>query len=82
VTVEDMKQGISKPRNRVIARFFQELNMVEQWGSGVRRMTDACLAAGLPEPEHEGPNNFRLPIRTHDRVAKNRRSTDAWRQTV
>jgi hypothetical protein len=26
-------QGISKPRNRVIARFFQELDMVEQWGS-------------------------------------------------
>jgi ATP-dependent DNA helicase RecG len=83
VTVEDMKQGISKPRNRVIARFFQELNMVEQWGSGVRRMTDACLAAGLPEPEFEEiATHFRVTLRAPTRVLSRRRgeaskSTDA-----
>ena len=74
VTVEDLKQGISKPRNRVIARFFQELNMVEQWGSGVRRMTDACLAAGLPEPEFEEiATHFRVTVRAPTRVLSRRR---------
>ena len=83
VTIEDMRQGISKPRNRVIARFFQELNMVEQWGSGVRRMTEACLAAGLPEPEFEEiATHFRVTVRVATRVLSSRRgaaskSTDA-----
>lgn len=74
VTIEDMRQGISKPRNRVIARFFQELNMVEQWGSGVRRMTDACLAAGLPEPEFEEiATHFRVTVRAATHVLGGRR---------
>jgi predicted HTH transcriptional regulator len=38
MTIEDMKQGISKIRNPVIARVFRELNLIEQWGSGVPRM--------------------------------------------
>jgi len=38
ITVEDMKQGVSKIRNPVIARVFRELNLIEQWGSGVPRI--------------------------------------------
>ncbi|WP_440956983.1 ATP-binding protein [Methanosarcina sp. Mfa9] len=38
MTVEDMLQGVSKVRNHVIARVFRELNLIEQWGSGVSRM--------------------------------------------
>lgn len=30
-----MKQGISQLRNPVIARVFRELELVEQWGSGI-----------------------------------------------
>lgn len=30
LTVEDMLQGVSKLRNRVIARVFRELNLIEQ----------------------------------------------------
>ena len=34
ITVEDMKQGVSKIRNPIISRVFRELNLIEQWGSG------------------------------------------------
>ena len=51
LTVEDMLQGVSKIRNRVIARVFRELDLIEQWGSGVRRMFKEAEALGLPEPE-------------------------------
>jgi len=34
MTIEDMKQGVSKIRNAVIARVFRELGLIEQWGSG------------------------------------------------
>ncbi|MBW1956381.1 MAG: putative DNA binding domain-containing protein, partial [Deltaproteobacteria bacterium] len=38
LTIEEMKQGTSRIRNPVIARVFKELNLIEQWGTGVRRI--------------------------------------------
>ena len=53
LTVEDLRRGVSKLRNRVIGRVFQELGLIEQWGSGIQRMSAACRDAGLPPPEFE-----------------------------
>jgi ATP-dependent DNA helicase RecG len=50
MTIEDMKQGISKIRNPVIARVFRELELIEQWGSGVRRIFHEAEVLGLPVP--------------------------------
>jgi len=50
MTIEDMKQGISRIRNPVIARFFREMNLIEQWGTGVQRMFKQAQELGLPEP--------------------------------
>jgi len=61
LTVEEIRTGISKLRNRVIGRVFRELRLIEQWGSGIPRMTEACRAAGLPPPALE-------EIGTHFRV--------------
>ena len=51
MTIEDMRQGISKIRNHVIARVFRELRLIEQWGSGVRRMFREAEEQGLPAPQ-------------------------------
>ncbi len=53
MTIEDVKQGISKIRNRVIARVFRELGLIEQWGSGFRRILDEAEEQNLPEPVFE-----------------------------
>jgi predicted HTH transcriptional regulator len=53
LTLDDIRRGISKLRNRVIGRVFHELGLIEQWGSGVQRMTKACREAGLPDPVFE-----------------------------
>lgn len=53
LTIDDIKQGISKLRNPVIARTFFELGLIEQWGSGIRRMINACEKGGLMEPIFE-----------------------------
>jgi len=50
MTVEDMKSGVSKIRNTVIARIFKELNLIEQWGSGLKRVFEAAKKQNLPEP--------------------------------
>jgi ATP-dependent DNA helicase RecG len=51
LTIEDMKQGVSRIRNPVVARVFRELNFIEQWGSGVRRIFEEAAAQNLPAPE-------------------------------
>lgn len=50
MTVEDMRQGVSKIRNPVIARVFRELHLIEQWGSGVPRIFRETAEAGFPSP--------------------------------
>lgn len=50
MTIEDMKSGVSKIRNPVIARVFRELKLIEQWGSGVRNILHQSREMGLPEP--------------------------------
>ena len=59
LTIEDLRRGISKLRNRVIGRVFHALGLIEQWGSGIQRMTAACRDAGLADP----PTSRRLPPR-------------------
>src|SRR5215470_7069630 len=48
-----IQRGVSKLRNRVIGRVFQELGLIEQWGSGIQRMTTACREQGLEDPVFE-----------------------------
>jgi predicted HTH transcriptional regulator len=63
LTIEDIRQGVSKLRNRVIGRVFHELHLIEQWGSGIQRMTSACQAAGLDAPKLEEIGmHFRVTI--------------------
>ncbi len=53
LAVEDLSSGISRIRNRVIARTFKELGYIEQWGSGIARILDEVRSAGLPAPIFE-----------------------------
>jgi ATP-dependent DNA helicase RecG len=53
LTLEDLRHGISKLRNRVLGRIFHLLGLIEQWGSGIERMTTACRDAGLDVPRLE-----------------------------
>ncbi len=63
LTIEDIMQGVSKLRNRVIGRVFHELHLIEQWGSGIQRMTAACQEAGLGAPKLEEIGmHFRVTI--------------------
>lgn len=51
MTLDDFKAGVSRIRNRVIVRVLRELGLVEEWGSGYRRVMQACQAGGYPSPE-------------------------------
>src|SRR5205823_3357275 len=53
MSIEQFKAGVSRIRNPVIARVFGALNLVEEWGSGYKRIKEACQHGGYPEPEWE-----------------------------
>lgn len=51
-TVERLaEEHESRPYNPAIAYAFFRAGMIEAWGSGIRRITSACEAAGNPRPE-------------------------------
>jgi len=65
LTLDDLRRGISKLRNRIIGRVFHELGLIEQWGSGIQRMTTACRDAGMAPPElEEIGTRFRVTLFT------------------
>ena len=70
MTLENLKAGVSRIRNPVIARVFRELNLMEEWGSGYRRITAACDTGGYPYPEWlELDSAIRVVFPPHPEVA-------------
>lgn len=58
-----MTQGVSSIHNPVIAPLFRELELIEQWGSGIQRMFAESAEQGLPEPViEEIANRLRIII--------------------
>jgi predicted HTH transcriptional regulator len=69
MTLDDLKAGVSRIRNHVVARVLRELGLLEEWGAGYRRITEDCRAGGYPAPEWEerGPA-LRVIFRPHPEV--------------
>lgn len=61
LTVDEIKRGVSKLRNRVIGQVFYRLGLIERWGSGIGRIMASCQEAGFAEPVFE-------EVATHFRV--------------
>lgn len=51
VTLDKMKEGYSKIRNRALAHAFSYMNLIEAWGSGIPKLMEAMQEYGLREPE-------------------------------
>jgi ATP-dependent DNA helicase RecG len=41
ITIEDIFNGRSEAKNRVVAHIFKELGLIEQWGSGINRIINS-----------------------------------------
>lgn len=59
LTIDTIKQSHqSYPQNPVIADVLFKTTFLENWGSGVSRMVDACKNANLPEPDYNQNATF------------------------
>jgi ATP-dependent DNA helicase RecG len=80
LTIEDIQKGISKLRNRVLGRVFQELGLIEHWGSGIQRMTAACRDRGLDAPQFEEiGTHFRVTLAA---IARRTPATDTRNEAI
>lgn len=58
LNLKDALQGVSQLRNRVIGRSFRELELIELWGSGLKRMISQCQKSGIAIPRFEELGHF------------------------
>ncbi|HEU64882.1 MAG TPA: hypothetical protein ENH96_05820 [Chlamydiae bacterium] len=58
LTLERAITGVSKIRNRVLARVFRELSIIEQWGSGMRRIIKTYQDLNIVPPIFEEIDTF------------------------
>ena len=65
----DFRSGVSKIRNRVIARVFRELGLMKEWSSGYRRVMESCQNGGYPAPDRQEPGSaFRVIFYPHPEI--------------
>ncbi|MCD6352802.1 MAG: putative DNA binding domain-containing protein, partial [Proteobacteria bacterium] len=58
ITLQDLGEGISEVRNRLIVKIFREAGYIEQLGTGIIRIKESCRENALPEPKFEETGNF------------------------
>jgi len=64
ITIDDLhKPHSSVLRNKGIGGVLYDIGWIEQWGSGIEKMCKACSKAGLPEPQFEEYQGFRVTFR-------------------
>ena len=63
LTINQMKQGMSKIWNKGISEAFSYMNIIEAWGSGIPRILREAKEYGLREPELiEMGHDFRINL--------------------
>lgn len=66
-TIDDFFAGVSHVRNKVIARVFREVGLMEEWGTGYRRISQVCKEGGYPLPSwHELGTGMRVSFAPHN----------------
>ena len=62
LSAEDMRSGISQPRNRKLAEIFHRLRLIESYGTGIRKIY-ALYKGCAAQPRIEvTPNTFKLVL--------------------
>ena len=65
ISVNDLLQGtyVSDCRNKLIAKIFKEIDWIERYGTGIRRIRDYFREYGSPEPLFENfQHGFRVTV--------------------
>lgn len=60
LSAEDIRSGISQPRNRNLAEIFHRLKLIESYGTGIRKIFQLYSECGAQPKIAVTPNTFKL----------------------
>jgi len=64
ITLEELYRPHSSTlRNKGLAEVLYDTELIERWGSGIEKIQQHCLEAGLPEPTFEESQGFQVVFR-------------------
>jgi len=69
LSLETALSGVSQLRNKVLGRVFRELQLIEQWGSGLSRICTVCHQQNIAAPKFEELDHF-FRVTLYPRTAK------------
>ncbi len=77
LSADDIRSGISQPRNRKLAEIFHRLRLIESYGTGIRKIY-ALYKDHIAQPRIEvTPNTFKLVLPNMNTSAKVAEATSA-----
>lgn len=83
ITPENIKQPHnSYPYNPIIAHVLYQTSYLESWGSGAKRIMDACMAHDVPEPEWRDQGGFVVVTFRRQTVTSQQNNGDRVNGTV
>jgi ATP-dependent DNA helicase RecG len=62
ISTEDIRNGISQLRNENFAKVFQRLNLIESYGTGIRRIFTLYENCPVPVTIDVTPNSFKITL--------------------
>ena len=75
LSAEDIRNGISQPRNRNLAEIFHRLKLIESYGTGIRKIYQLYQNCAAQPHMEITPNTFKL-------ILPNMNAAPAERQTT
>ncbi len=69
LTLEDIKGGVSQPRNAVIANVFYRLELIESYGTGIQKMLESYAGSGVEPKFAPAPASFVVTLPNRNAVA-------------
>lgn len=74
ITIDEILDGRSEIRNKVLIRIFKEAGFIEQWGMGIQKIMNLCEKKGLKRPEIIETGMF-VKVILYREVANNKNRT-------
>ena len=73
LTYEDIMHGRSRLRNRTLANVFNQMGLIEAWGTGIQRIQELAKEYNLPAPEFiDLPESFQVNLYRNQQTSDDR----------
>lgn len=69
LTLEDIKGGVSQPRNAVVASVFYRLELIESYGTGIQKMIESYAGSGAEPKFAPAPASFVVTLPNRNMAA-------------